>query len=111
MKLPRLFGWWVFALTFNALIFFLAPQQIAVSIYKLNLVAIAAVVAYCLDRSLFPYARPDSYLEKDWREGTCEPWGDADYRVVSQYVLPFCAAMIRRALIVAAAMVAVGLGA
>ena len=86
------------------------PQQLPVALYKLSLISLAAVVAYWLDRSLFPYARPDSYLERDWRHGTDEPEGDADFRVVPGYVLPFCTAMLRRAIIVGAVVIGVALG-
>lgn len=69
----------------------LAPQQLPVSLYKLSLVTLAAVVGYWLDRSLFPYGRPDEL----------------------QIVDPahFGVAMLRRALIVSASMIAMGLGA
>lgn len=57
-KLPRLTSWWIIALALSALVFVLAPQQLPVSLYKLNLIALAAVAGYWIDRSVFPYARP-----------------------------------------------------
>lgn len=92
---PRLSGWLLVALLLAAVVWLLAPQQLSVTVYKLSLVAAAAVAGYWLDRSLFPYARPDRYLE-----GT-----------VAEFSLIFASAMLRRAVIVAAAMLAVGLGA
>ena len=58
-KLPRLTSWWLIALALSALVFLLAPQQIPVSLYKINLIALAAVAGYWIDRKVFPYARPN----------------------------------------------------
>ncbi|MBJ3678951.1 hypothetical protein JGC71_23150, partial [Salmonella enterica subsp. enterica serovar Hvittingfoss] len=52
---------------------------------------LSAVLGYWLDRSLFPWARPDSFCP--WEESLC-----------------CAAAMIRRAIIVAAICLAVALG-
>ncbi len=95
--LPRLFGWLVLAVLLLAAVWLLAPQQLPVSLYKLSLVCVAAVVGYRLDRGLFPYARPDKFLT--W--ASTEP----------VWAVPFAAAMLRRALVVSAAMLAMGLGA
>ncbi len=97
-RFPRMADWWIYALLMTLVIGMLAPQQLPVSLYKLNLIALAAVSAYWLDRSMFPYARPDSFacgLE----------------RLSIHMAILYASAMLRRALIVAAAMLAVGLGA
>ncbi|PAK13982.1 MULTISPECIES: putative holin [Burkholderia cepacia complex] len=107
---PRLTSWLVAAFILVTAIALVSPQQLPISLYKLSLVSLAAVVAYWLDRGLFPYARPDSYLERDWRHGSTEPTLDADYRVVTGYELVFAAAMLRRALIVLGVVVGVALG-
>jgi hypothetical protein len=88
----RLAVWSALTLALSLLMLLFAPQQIPVSLYKINLVMIAGVVGYWLDRALFPYARPEV-----WSEG-----GHAEI---------FAACMLRRAVIVAASMIAVGLGA
>ncbi|NTZ82375.1 hypothetical protein FCJ61_04915 [Burkholderia metallica] len=111
MKSPRLTSWIIATIALLILIGLLAPQQLPVSLYKLSMVTMAAVVAYWLDRALFPYARPGSYLTSaDWRQDkpTCD---DADHAIVAGYESVFAAAMIRRAIIVAGAMLAVSLGA
>lgn len=72
----------------------LAPQQLPVTAYKLSLITIAALVAYWIDREIFPYARPDRFLS------------DLD-----RYCVEFCFSMLRRAIIVAAVVIAVALGA
>lgn len=118
-RVPRLSGWAVITVVLLIAILLLAPHQLKVSIYKLSLVTMAAVVGYWLDRSLFPYARPDSFgpqLEDAILadEDAIEANGghqDILVSVSSSTDLLFAAAMIRRALIVGAAMLAMGLGA
>lgn len=90
-ELPRMSGWLLITLILLVLIWLLSPQQLIVSLYKLLLITMAAVVAYWIDRSLFPYARPD-----DLSLGTSD--------------MLMASAMLRRAIIVGAAMLAVSLG-
>jgi hypothetical protein len=113
--LPRLSGWLFITLALALLVALLAPQQLPVSLYKLSLVTLAGVVGYWLDRSLFPYARPDHFLAC---EDALPPAMDHQGPSVVLEVLRdpdqlrlagVC--MLRRALIVAATMVAMGLGA
>ena len=111
--------WLLAAALLSLAVWWIAPQQLPVSIYKLSLVALSAVAGYWIDRSLFPYARPDVFLaletthnplpplECDDASDTClliaEP-NEALLRVMSM-------CMLRRAIIVAATMLAVGMGA
>ena len=37
----------------------LSPQKIGLVVYKINLITIAAALGYWIDRTAFPYARPD----------------------------------------------------
>lgn len=103
------------AIVLSVLVLLLAPQQLPVSVYKLSLIALAAVAGYWIDRRLFPYARPDMFLSVD--EPPIEEEGpEGSTLTLGTYadpVLPrlMAAAMLRRAIIVAAAMIAVGLGA
>lgn len=90
-RAPRLWGWAVITILLTLGIWSLSPQQLPVTAYKLSLVTLAAVVGYWLDRSIFPYARPDESS--------------------GMGVLAFVAAMLRRAIIVGCAMLAMGLGA
>ncbi len=119
MKLLKLLAntrlWFLFcalaALGLIALLALFAPQQVPVAVYKLCLLLLAGVAGYCLDRSLYPYAEPSGYLDIDWRkEPDADYPGDADYRVAKGYHWIFIAAMLRQALIVSVAMLAVGLG-
>jgi len=58
LPIPRLFGWAIVALCLLASLAWLAPQQLPIVAYKLALVTLAVVLAYWLDRALFPYQRP-----------------------------------------------------
>lgn len=86
----RMFDWIVVTILLTAIIGLLAPHQLTVSLYKLSLVSLAAVVGYWIDRSLFPYARPDELALTDAEAS---------------------AAQIRRALLVSACIIGVALGA
>lgn len=97
---PRMFGWLVLAVLLTALTYTLAPQQLPLSVYKLSLVAIAAVAGYWIDRALFPYARPDVLWDTEFFASHAQ-----------QMLMLGTLLMLRRALIVSATMLAVGLGA
>lgn len=107
---PRLLGWLVFTAVIFAGLFFVHPQQMEIALYKLALICLAGVMGYWLDRALFPYARPDGYLVDFWQRGTDEPIGRADYEVVEEYRLVFALVMLRRALIMVAVIIGIGLG-
>ncbi|OGT57881.1 MAG: hypothetical protein A3E01_05245 [Gammaproteobacteria bacterium RIFCSPHIGHO2_12_FULL_63_22] len=110
LRAPRSSLFLLLAAGLLAVIAVVSPVQLPVVLYKATLLALAAVVGYWLDRTLFPYARPDGYLHRDWRHGTDEPEGDVDYPVVAGYEAVFIWAMVRRALVVGAAMLAMATG-
>lgn len=119
-RLPRLTGWLLITLLLLVAVWLIAPQQLPVSLYKLSLVSLAGVVGYWLDRSLFPYARPDAFFTWRGKEAETTTVAVCDQEDITctltvepeeGMALLFAAAMVRRALIVAAAMVAMGLGA
>lgn len=84
---PRMLDWLLIAAVLLVIVYLIAPQNLPVVIYKLALVSLAGLMGYRLDRSLFPYARPDQCAESV--KGM---------------------AMLRRAIIVAAFMIAVSIG-
>ena len=90
-----------------ALLFF-SPYQGPVVAYKLALVMVAAIAGMVFDFLAFPYALPD----RDWREDpeAAGEDGQPDFPVATGYMRPFCAAMLRRACIIAAFVLAVALG-
>lgn len=108
MKIPRLSGWLIVTVLLLIFIALLNPQQLPVSLYKLSLISEAGVAGYWLDRSLFPYARPDNFMAQPVSIGA--PFVPNRSVVPSQQIA-FAAAMLRRAVIVGCAMLAVGLGA
>ncbi|WP_374351667.1 putative holin [Chitinimonas sp.] len=88
-----------------------APNPSHIAFYKLVLVMLAGCVGYALDVLLFPYGRPDGYLfAGEWTAMEPSADGDADYPVLDNYKMVFAAAMIRRAVIVAACIIGVALG-
>ena len=110
LRAPRTTTWLVLAALLLVAIAIVAPPQLPVVLYKACLVALAAVLGYWLDRALFPYARPDGYLYADWRYGTEEPEGASDFPVLHDYHLVFCAAMLRRAIVVGTVVIGVAMG-
>ncbi len=115
-RLPRLSGWLLITILLMVSVWAIAPHQLAVSLYKFSLVSLAAVVGYWLDRSLFPYARPDEFLGPDVEDALpeAEPDGDLVFGTSMQdrtSLVLMGIAMVRRAIIVGCAMLAMGLGA
>ncbi len=94
-----------------ALLFF-SPVQGPVVLYKVALVVVAAIAGMTFDFLAFPYALPSSYLDKDWRKDPDATGDDGkpDFPVATGYFRPFCAALLRRAVIIAAFVLAVALG-
>lgn len=84
----RMIEWMLVSLLLAGLIAWLSPQQLPVAAYKVALVTTAAWLGYWIDRRAFPYARPDR----------------------TSIGIPFAAAMLRRAIIIGAAMLAVSIG-
>lgn len=97
-RLPRLTAWLFINLVLLACVGAIAPQQLPVSLYKLSLVALAGLMGYWLDRSIFPYGRPDQPDVNLWTNSL-------------ELALISAVSMVRRALIVVGAMLAMGLGA
>ena len=55
---PRLTDWTLVTLVLLLGLALMAPEQLQIVLYKAGLVTLGAVLAYWIDRSLFPYARP-----------------------------------------------------
>lgn len=110
LKLPRTTTWIILAVLLLAAIALISSVQLPVVLYKTALIALAVVLGYWVDRVLFPYARPDGYLCRDWRYGTDEPEFAADYPIVEGYFTVFVASCMRRAVVVGAVVVSLALG-
>jgi hypothetical protein len=105
----RMAPWLWISVLLIALVGIFQPHLLPVSLYKLSLISTAAWLAYWIDRALFPYARPDAFLDQAWSLGT-----PLTSKVLPTEYIPlvaFAVAQIRRAVIIAAAMIAVALGA
>lgn len=55
---PRMTSWSLITLGLMAGVALVSPEQLQVVLYKSGLVTLGAVLAYWIDRALFPYARP-----------------------------------------------------
>lgn len=111
LRAPRNSLFVLLAIALLAVIAMASPAQLPVVLYKAALIALAAVMGYWLDRVLFPYARPDSFLWRDWRKGTDEPEGDVDFPIAStDYMAAYCTAQLRRAIVVGAVVLGVAAG-
>lgn len=86
-----------------------APDSlVAVTLYKAHLMALAGWGGYWLDRALFPYDRPHEYLQLD-QAPSVTAGQVAETEMVAGNA--FGLAMLRRAIIVAACLICVALGA
>jgi Putative 2/3 transmembrane domain holin len=89
---------------------------LAVTFYKTHLMALGGWGGYWLDRSLFPYDRPHQYLDADSPPAnasdafgaTAQPGDSVELACATN---GFAQSMLRRAIIVAACLICVGLGA
>lgn len=109
---PRMLLWFFITVALAALSLFLQHEfpgtLFAVTAYKAHLMSLGGWGGYWLDRALFPYDRPHEYLELA-DEPTVAAEDVASVEIVASH--SFGAAMLRRAIIVAACLICVGLGA
>ena len=92
----RMWQWWAVGGALLAVTALLNPAGVAVALWKYALVASAPVVGYWLDRTLFPYGRPDKLVDL----GDDGKWETGE-------AIVFGAAMLRRALVMSALVYAV----
>lgn len=104
LPIPRLVVWLIVSVALLAGIALVSPQQLPVVLYKIALVTIAVVLAYWVDRTLFPYARP--HLEFQWAN-ECH---NTDQNMEASARLGANLATLRRALIVLACVLGLTLG-
>jgi hypothetical protein len=114
LQLPRMLLW--AALTVVFMTAALVAQQtlpgtlVAVTAYKAHLLSLGGWGGYWLDRALFPYDRPHTHLTEVINLD--EAWTPDEG--AGQLCMPtysFSLAMLRRAIVVAACLLCVGLGA
>lgn len=100
-RYPRLMGWLIITLVLLLALAIAAPEQMPVIAYKLALVMLGAVLAYWIDRALFPYGRPHACLP-----APAGGWTPSSYG----HEIRFAVACIRRSLIVLACVLGLTLG-
>lgn len=83
---------------------------VAVTLFKAHLMCLGGWGGYWLDRALFPYDRPHTYLLDDSPAPDAPSGGEQD-AFLSVASGTFGTSMLRRSIIVAACLVCVGLGA
>lgn len=106
---PRMLVCLLLAVALAAVVALISPQQVPVAAYKLALVTMGGYLGYWLDRWVFPYARPDGYLCRNWQGEQPGKADEADHGVVPGYEQVFSAAMLRRGIIMLAVILAVGM--
>lgn len=114
---PRMWAWALATAVLAVLTIFTQQADpgsvLAVTLYKGHLMSLGGWGGYWLDRALFPYDRPHLYVEpEDEPDSVLDD--HADGLATSQLVGTsngFHLAMLRRAVVVAACLVCVGLGA
>ena len=112
-KSPRLLLWLLASIILSMLALYvqakLPGNVLAVTLYKAHLLSLGGWGGYWLDRALFPYDRPHEYLLPDMGDAIVAAEGVATAELVASDC--YGMAMLRRAVIVAAALICVGLGA
>lgn len=117
LKFPRLTG-----LALISVILFLAclytqaqasGSLIAVSLYKLHMASLAGWAGYWIDRFTFPYSRPHELLQsaEDGDIHGTPAGSDKDGYIIAGLSFGADQAMLRRAIIIAACVVGICLGA
>lgn len=101
----RALPWLLLALIATAVVALLAPYQLGVLVWSLSKLAFGAYLGYWIDRTIYPYARPhDLFLianrlaSRDLNSGARHMRQQASL------------ATLRRAAVMAAAILALGLG-
>lgn len=94
----RLWPWLLGSLLTTTVVGVIAPHQLGVLIWSLSKLCLGAYLGYWIDRGIFCYARPGAVVgaAKQGCDGVA--WNVA------------CWCMMRRAVIIAAAVLALGLG-
>tara|TARA_A100000171_G_scaffold49124_1_gene57638 strand:- start:1261 stop:1590 length:330 start_codon:yes stop_codon:yes gene_type:complete len=91
----RAWPWLLAALICCVVVGFIAPHQLGVLVWSLSKLCLGAYLGYWIDRGIFFYARPGDFsLTRDDRH---------TWEIV-------CWCMIRRAIVIAASVLALGLG-
>ncbi|SFT74058.1 putative holin [Halomonas saccharevitans] len=101
----RALPWLLLALLATAVVAWLAPYQLGVLVWSLSKLAFGAYLGYWIDRTIFHYARPHDFFRKANRLAA------QDLRNGARHLRHQASlATLRRAAVMAAAILALGLG-
>ena len=101
----RVWPWLLGALLTTAIVGLIAPHQLGVLVWSLSKLSLGAYLGYWIDRSVFNYGRPGDLCAHGRRAEESLRW-----TVAKDAWLNFRSAMLRRAIVMAAAILALGLG-
>lgn len=103
----RMWQWIVLGFFLTAVLYFVAPQQLGILLLKATYICIAIAIGYYADRVMFYYARPHKMAQDAWIETSTHTFKsercEAAYRA-------YALSMLRRAIVVAAVVIAFALG-
>jgi hypothetical protein len=102
--LPRLATWWLIAIGLTVAIGLIQPQLLFVALFKLSVAVPAGVLGYLFDRAVFPYARPSDFVLWTGIQDERPYVAEKDAALLAQ-------CMTRRAIIIAAFVIGICLGA
>tara|TARA_R110001606_G_scaffold212691_1_gene360466 strand:- start:22002 stop:22406 length:405 start_codon:yes stop_codon:yes gene_type:complete len=109
----RIGPWLILALITTVGVGFLYPHQLGVLLWSLTKLCWGAYLGYWIDRTIFPYARPHAFAPSNDDPVAA----DTSYETDDAQIITGCSRlpfwellMLRRALIIAAAILALGLG-
>lgn len=107
----RVGPWLVAALIMAVIVGLLYPHQLGVLLWSLTKLSFGAYLGYWIDRSIFPYARPGDALPSPTEAEPSDQDDDEGLTLlVDEVYLQPELLMLRRAIIIAAALIALGLG-
>ncbi len=106
-KSLRMWQWVSLGIIFSTTLYFVAPQQLGLLLLKATYITIAIAIGYWADRIIFYYARPHKMEAEAWREVIGHTVKDE--RIESAY-RAYSLAMLRRAIVVGAVVLAFCLG-
>lgn len=103
----RMWQWVLLGAICTAGLYIVAPQQLGVLLLKATYITVALAVGYYADRVIFYYARPHKMAKDAWIETSTHTFKsercEAAYRA-------YTFAMLRRAIVVGAVVIAFCLG-
>lgn len=109
IDLLRAWPWLAGAILATTAVAIIAPYQLGVLVWSLSKLSLGAYLGYWIDRSVYPYARPH-VAEVEARQPWAEVVGEHNVDAEARWLQAGGLRQLRRAIIIAAAIIALGLG-